>query len=64
MASFIANMWSTTDQHHIKQHPTIANGLELLEDNYKPIWFEGDQAPESLIPGEDELETIECEMGK
>ena len=55
-------MWATSYQHHIKQHLTIANGWELLEDNYKPLWCEGDQVAKSLIPDEDELERAESEM--
>ena len=60
-ASFVANIWATADQSHIEQHPTEENGWQLVDNQYKPIWFEGEQLPESLIPQEEELDETDKE---
>ena len=60
-ASFVANMWARADQNHIEQHPTEENGWQLVDDHYKPVWFEGEQLPESLIPETEELEAMDKE---
>ena len=39
----------------IQQRPSVDDGWELVADQYKPIWFEGDQLPESLVQDEEEL---------
>jgi len=33
----------------------VDDGWELVADQYKPIWFEGDQLPKSLVPDKKEL---------
>ena len=38
-----------------QQHPSVDDGWELVADQYKPIWFEGDQLTESRVPDEEEL---------
>jgi len=48
-------MWASADKPIIQQHSSVDDGWELVADQYKPIWFEGDQLPKSLIPGEEEL---------
>ena len=48
-------MWANADKPMIQQHPSVDDGWELVADQYKPIWFEGDQLPESLVPDEEEL---------
>ena len=53
--SFVSRMWANADKPIIPQHPSVADGWELVADQYKPIWFEGDQLPESFVPGEEEL---------
>ena len=50
------------DKSHIDQHPTEENGWQIIEGQYKPIWFDGEQLPERLIPQEPDLEEIECEI--
>ncbi|KAG0714341.1 hypothetical protein GWK47_001614 [Chionoecetes opilio] len=57
-ASFVANMWRSADQTHIEQHPSEENGWQLVDDHYKPVWFEGEQLPESLIPETEEEEAM------
>jgi len=37
----------------------VDDGWELVADQYKPIWFEGDQLPESLVPDDEELADAE-----
>ena len=58
-ASFVARMWAHGNQSHIEQHPTEADGWELVDGQYKPIWFDGEQLPEDLVPEEGEIEEIE-----
>ena len=60
-ASFVAKMWATADKQHIDQHPTEENGWQLVDGEYKPIWFYQEQLPESLLPEESELQEIEEE---
>ena len=37
------------------QLPKEDNGRLLMGGELKPIWFDGDQLPESLVPGPEEL---------
>ena len=60
-ASFVANMWTKANQNHIEQHSTEENGWQLIDDYYKPVWFEGEQLPQCLIPETDELEVMNNE---
>ena len=60
-AAFVANMWARADQNHIEQNPTEENGWQLVDDHYKPVWLEGVQLPESLIPETEELEAMDEE---
>lgn len=54
-------MWTSADKTHIEQHPSEENGWHLVDDHYKPVWFEGEQLPESLIPETEELEAMDNE---
>ena len=54
-------MCEAADQQHLEQHPTDEDGWELLDGEYKLIWFYGEQLPDSLIPKGSELEEIEVE---
>lgn len=36
-------MWPNDDQPIIQQHPSEDDGWKLVGDQYKPIWFKGDQ---------------------
>jgi len=47
--SFVAKMWSHNESH-IEQQPTEENGWELLDGQYKPVWFDGEQLPDCLVP--------------
>ena len=60
-ASFVVKMWAAADQQHLEQHPTEEDGWEILDSEYKLIWFYGEQLPDSLIPEESELQEIEDE---
>ena len=53
--SFVSRMLANADKPIIQQHPSVDDGWELVEDQYKPIWFQGDQLPDSLFPDEEEL---------
>ena len=57
-ASFVAKMWAAADQH-LEQHPTEEDGWELLDGEYKLIWFYGEQLPQRMTPEESELQEIE-----
>lgn len=66
-AAFIAKMWSSADQPRINQHPVESDGWTLeSQTHYSPIWFTGDQLPNSFVPEQDEIEAIdnqdECDM--
>ena len=54
---FVSRMWANADKPIpvIQQHPSVDDGWELVADQYKPIWFEGDQLPKSLVPDKKEL---------
>ena len=63
-ASFVAHMWLNADVAEIQQHPTESNGWDFDNGYYQPIWHEGPQMPDTLVPEEDELngdESIEEE---
>ena len=47
---FIARMWADADKSEIRQHPTAENGWNLMDGLYQPIWFEGNQMPDELVP--------------
>lgn len=55
-ASFVAQMWANADITEIQQHP---NGWDFDGRYHQPIWHEGDQMPQTLIPEEKELEEEE-----
>ena len=56
-------MWAKADRHLIDQQPSEENGWELTDDCYKPIWFEGEQLPQSLVPeDEDNVEQEEEDL--
>lgn len=54
-AAFVSSMWANANKQ-IMQHSTQDDGWELKEGVYLPIWFEGDQLPEALIPVEGEFD--------
>ena len=43
-------MWADADKSQIRQHPTAENGWNLMDGLYQPIWFEGNQMPDELVP--------------
>lgn len=53
-ASFVAQMWVNADVPQIQQHPTDSYGWDFDNGYYWPIWHEGPQMPDTLIP-EDEV---------
>ena len=54
-AAFVARMWSNSARNEIVRLPLEENGWLLVDGELKPIWFDGDQLPESLVPGPEEL---------
>jgi len=48
-AYFVANVWAAVEQSPVEQHPTEENSWQLVDSCYKPIWFERQQLPRSLI---------------
>ena len=59
--SFVAKMWAHTDQIDILQHPIESDGWDLEEGEYKPIWHQGQQLPDSLLPEDHEMSASEDE---
>lgn len=55
-ATFVAKMRAKVQEKCIRQNPMADDGWELNGDAYEPVWFEGDQMPESLVPNEGEIE--------
>ena len=56
-SSFVAKMWglwANADKSEICQHPSSADGWELVDDQYEITWFDGPQLPDSLTPDEDD----------
>ena len=41
------------------QHPNEENGLELVDGNYRPVWFDAEKLPETLAPENQEMEELE-----
>ena len=54
-------MWANADKAEIRQHPDVSNGWDLVDGYYLPIWHEGPQMPDSLVPEKDELATNDNE---
>ena len=52
--AFVAKMWAKADQLEIRQDPEERNGWQLVDGSYVPIWFEGEQLPNGLVPEDDE----------
>ena len=46
----------------MEQHPTEHNGWQMIEGQYTPIRFDGEQLLERLIPPETDLKEIDCEI--
>ena len=57
--AFVARMWANGDKPHIEQHPTENDGWTLQDCAYKPIWFDGPQLPNTVVPDEKEKEDSE-----
>jgi len=53
--SFVSRMWANANKPIIQQHPLVDDGWRLVEDQYKPIWFVGDQLREWLVTDEEKL---------
>ena len=53
--AFVSRLWANANKTTISQHPTPEDGWEVQDGSYHPIWFEGQQLPEALIPKEGEL---------
>ena len=47
-------LWANADKSEICQHPSSADGWELVDDQYEITWFDGPQLPDSLTPDEDD----------
>ena len=54
-------MWIGANESHIEQQLTEENGWQLLDGQYKPVWFDGQQLPDSLVPEEGEVEELQKE---
>ena len=54
-AAFVAQMWANADVSEIRQHPDASNGWDLENECYVPIWHEGPQVPDTLIPEQEEI---------
>lgn len=52
--AFVARMWADADQSQLAQHPSVEDGWTLDDGIYNPIWFEGPQLPDALVPDENE----------
>lgn len=50
--AFVSKMWANADQLEIMQDPKERDGWQLVDGNYMPIWFEGEQMPAGLVPEE------------
>ena len=60
-ASFVAHIWASAHENQINQQPTEENGWELVDGQYRPVWFMAEQLPESLVPEKEAMEEIENE---
>ena len=58
-ASFVARMWAKADQNHIDSHPAEADGWLCEQGLYEPVWFDGPQMPDTLVPTQNEIENDE-----
>ena len=56
--AFVAKMWANADRAYLEQHPSEANGWTLEDGVYTPVWFQGPQLPEILVPEDNEIEDI------
>ena len=50
--AFVARQWVRTDGPFIDNHPQIADGWKLIDNHYYPVWFDGPQMPDTLVPGD------------
>ena len=58
-AAFVACMWASAHENQLDQHPNEENGWELADGNYRPVWFDAEQLPETLVPENQEMEQLE-----
>lgn len=56
---FVAKMWADADQSELVQHPSADDGWTLDEGIYNPIWFDGPQLPDALVPDDNEAANSE-----
>ena len=58
--AFVSKMWADADKAQLVQHPSEDNGWTLENGIYTPIWFDGPQLPDSLVPeGNDCVDEID-----
>ena len=57
-SAFVEKMWPDADKQTIHKHPTPEYGWDLDNNQYKIIWFEGLELPDTLIP---DREVVQCE---
>ena len=48
-------MWANAVMAHIRQHPHVSNGWNLVEGHYTPVFHEGLQMPKTLVPQQNDL---------
>lgn len=48
-------MWSKANRQEIVQHTKKSDGWEFEDGSYVPVWFDGPQLPDSLVPDEGEM---------
>lgn len=52
--AFVARMWADADKPLLTQHPSEEDGWTLTDGIYSPVWFEGPQLPETLVPDDED----------
>ena len=58
-AAFVACMWASAHENQLDQHPNEENGWESADGNYRPVWYDAGQLPETLAPENQEMEGLE-----
>ena len=48
--AFVAKMWADADLAELVQQPSEDDGWMLENGVYTPVWFDGPQLPDSLVP--------------
>ena len=51
-------MWANAHENQLDQHPNEENGWELADVNYRPVWFDAEQLPETFAAENQEMEEL------